>query len=323
MSEAVCVLTLGSLRLPSPRVQPYQPRTFDELYSTLQPDEKDFFDLLDHELAKVESFYVAREADATRRGTELRDQLRDLARHRQVFHTVFPEGVPDWEAAMGRLLPTQAQKPVMRAVQLRNPFTNNTRDEDHQVDGNQGSASRPVSRASAGGTPNGATSAGNGTPNGNQGSKDDDKARLAAQYDPDRYQKYKKELRVAMLEYYRQLELVKNYRIMNLTGFRKALKKFEKTTKIQCLELYTEDRISPCSFAHGDTIDHMLKQTEDLYTEAFEHGNAKRARLKLRRQDQPHKTHYMTVFRSGINIGVGVTLAIIAIVRCKSKSWCG
>jgi SPX domain protein involved in polyphosphate accumulation len=275
------------------------PRTIDELYDTLQPDEQAFFDLLDHELEKVETFYTQREVEATRQAQQLRDQMRDLSEHRRVFHEAFPEGVPEWEAAMSLMLPVKSQKPVMRAVFRRQGYTAPTDDDQHlaPTDSAPGSVQPPSPAGSA-----------------ELRNHAEEQARLAKQYDPDRYQKAKKELRRAMLEFYRHLELIKNYRILNLTGFRKALKKFEKTTHIQCLELYTEDRITPCSFSRGDTIDTLLQQTEDLFTEHFEHGNKKKARTKLRQQDQP-VTHYFTVFRSGTMIGLGLPAAVLAIVK--------
>lgn len=70
-------------------------------------------------------------------------------------------------------------------------------------------------------------------------------------FDPEKYQRYKKKLKVALMEYYKELEILKNFRvgcvgrirfaladptrqILNLTGFKKALKKFEKTARVGC-----------------------------------------------------------------------------------------
>lgn len=55
------MLMPGSLKLPSPRLQARNCRSFEELYDTLEPDEKKFFDLLDENLDKVETFYSSRE----------------------------------------------------------------------------------------------------------------------------------------------------------------------------------------------------------------------------------------------------------------------
>lgn len=273
--------------------------------------------MLDHELLKVETFYQQRENEAVKRGQELRDQLRDLAEHRRVFHETFPAGVPEWEVAVGHLLgagttstAAAVPRPIQRLTRRRPNTSGVTSDE-----ASSRAATPPGNRN---GYVNGKTyGTGNGTPNGKHvanKSDEDEYREMARQYDPERYQKYKKELRSAMLDYYRHLELIKNYRILNLTGFRKALKKFEKATKIICLELYTEDRISPCSFSRGETIDNLIKQTESLFTEHFEHGDGKKARDKLRGQDQSN-SHYFSVFRSGIMLGLGVPPAILAIVK--------
>ncbi|ORY33359.1 SPX domain-domain-containing protein [Naematelia encephala] len=284
--------SIRSATMPSPRI----PQSFDELYSGLEDDERDFFDLLQHELEKVESFYHAREMEAIRRAHDLRDQLRELAEHRRIFHELYPSGLADWEATVGRILPTSTPATgIAKAVnKLRIPFTS----DEPQGNGKAGHPTEPGMDKATEGRLREAMAA--------------DKDHQT--YSPERYQKYKKELRAAVMDFYRQLELIKNYRIMNLTGFRKALKKFEKGTKIHCLELYTDEKISPESFAKGETIENLIKQMETLYTEHFEHGDSKKARDKLRRQFQ-ESTHYRSIFRSGVMIGLGAPAAVFAIVQ--------
>jgi len=51
--------------------------------------------------------------------------------------------------------------------------------------------------------------------------------------DPDDYTLAKKELKTAILEFYRGIELLNDYRVLNETGFRKALKKFDKYTRVR------------------------------------------------------------------------------------------
>ncbi|KAL1412764.1 Xenotropic and polytropic retrovirus receptor 1 [Vanrija albida] len=301
--------SLRSFKLPSPRLQPRMANTFDELYETLAPDEQAFFDLLDHELDKVESFYHSRELEAVRKANELRKQLKELAEHRRVFHREYPQGTTEWEAAMGLAIPTRTNQAIERAVEsalhFRNPFKHHDDDAD-----TPGSATSK----SAADTVNGNGHSENGSGRKSRDGDDSAVRATARQYDPERYGKYKRDLRNAMLEFYRHLELIKNYRILNLTGFRKALKKFEKATKIVCLELYTDDRIAPCSFARGEVIEGLIKETEELFTEHFEHGDGKRARDRLRRQDVDH-THYLTMLRSGIMLGLGLPPAVLAIVK--------
>ncbi|WVQ84502.1 hypothetical protein IAT38_006654 [Cryptococcus sp. DSM 104549] len=304
--------SLRSMTLPSPALghrspaSSRPPETFEDLYNSLEEDEAAFFDLLERELDKVETFYVAREEEAKARARELRAQLRELAEHRKLYHELYPEGMPEWEAKVGRILPSgkAVSAPSFSKLRSRLKFVFDESDASKK-DGDEAGANGALSRTQS--------------PVMDARERSQLQAEMTADknhqtYNPERYQRAKKDLKTAVLEYYRQLELIKNYRILNLTGFRKALKKFEKTTKIHCMELYTDERISKCTFSKSDSIDELIKQVEDLYTLHFEHGDSKRARDKLRKQTH-EKTHYQSVFRSGIMLGIGLPAAIAALVE--------
>ncbi|OXC70750.1 hypothetical protein AYX13_00732 [Cryptococcus neoformans] len=308
--------SLRSMTLPSPALgirttasSAHPIETFDELYDRMERDEKAFFDLLQRELDKVEKFYVEREQEAIKRAHDLRVQLRELADHRKLYHEIYPEGIPEWEARMGRILPNGVQPRAPAFTKLRSRFK-------YAFDDRENTSSNPNER------PNGdanVTSSGSQSPVMSEHERQHLRQAMAEDkehqtYSPERYQKYKKDLRIAVLEFYRQLELIKNYRIMNLTGFRKALKKFEKVTKIPCLETYTDERIAKCTFSKSEAIDDLIKQCEELYTVHFEHGDSKKARERLRRQ-QMEKTHYQSVFRAGLMLGIGLPAAIAALVE--------
>lgn len=287
-------------------------RTFADFYESLEGDEKAFFDLLSRELEKVEAFYVARVQEAQRRGHEIRQQLKELAEHRRIYHELFPEGLTDWEVKVARHIPERAIEAtgimaLGHKLHLRIPYTH--RDGHVDMLGNAVEATKDSA---------------NGKLAEGMSHDDQDRIRRAIQedqshekYSPETYQKYKRELRKATLDHYRYLELVKNYRILNLTGFRKALKKFEKMTKILCMELYTDEIISPESFAHGEEMEHLLKQTEEMFSDHFEHGDSKKARDRLRKQDTV-TTHYSSTFRSGVYIGLGLPPAILAIALSRT-----
>ncbi|ODN94664.1 hypothetical protein L198_04805 [Cryptococcus wingfieldii CBS 7118] len=314
--------SLRSMTLPSPALSQMRPPgattpvkpidTFEDLYDRCEKDEKAFFDLLQRELDKVEKFYVARESEAIKRAHDLRIQLRELAEHRKLYHELYPEGMPEWEVRVGRILPTGAQPRAPALSKIRNRIKYAFEDRE--------SLAVPDSKANGAKTPAISRS---GSPVMSEHERQSLKEAMEADkdhntYSPERYQKYKKDLRNALMEFYRQLELIKNYRILNLTGFRKALKKFEKTTKIESLELYTDEHISRCTFSKSEAIDNILKQVEDLYTIHFEHGDSKKAREKLRRQ-QKEKTHYQSVFRSGIMMGIALPAFVAALVECDRQ----
>ena len=236
--------------MPSPRTPARLAQTFEDLYESIEDDERAFFDLLDRELDKVESFYAAREKEAVARADELKAQLTKLAEHRKLYHQVHPGGLA------GTLLPPQQAITFSKAadrLRLRVPFVH---DSDHDASQRKGSAAD----TSANGRPDGPSR------HNSEGVSDPDEYRT---FNPERYQHYKRELRTATLEFYRHLERIKNYRILNLTGFRKALKKFEKTTRIHCMDMYTDERISKQSFAKGEAIERLIDQVEKLFSEHF------------------------------------------------------
>jgi hypothetical protein len=195
--------SIGSFTNPSPRISVRSARTFSDLYTTLAPDEQAFFDLLDRELAKVQSFYTDRETEAFKRSDDLKGQLKELAEHRKVFHELYPEGIPEWEVKVGKILPGAASGVVNsglaelgQKLHLRVPFSNEV---DHTSEAGNGKRREP-------------------SPAYGDGTKKNLREAMAADkdhhtYNPERYQKYKRELKSAVLDFYRYLELIKNYRV--------------------------------------------------------------------------------------------------------------
>lgn len=250
----------GSLTLPSPRLPTSSPRaaartagSFHDVYEEMEPDEQAFFDLLMRELDKVETFYIAREREAVRRHVELKDQLTVLAEHRKIYHELYPEGLTEWEASIGRIVPG-ARRPVSlghRAAQklhIRLPFARTETATDKGANGLKNGETKPPPPIQVNGH------------NGGRMKQDLNALREAMiadkdhkTYSPERYTKHKRELRTACQDFYRHLERIKNYRvrlkprqslsartdsqILNMTGFRKALKKFEKLTKVSQMHL--------------------------------------------------------------------------------------
>ncbi|KAG8734798.1 hypothetical protein FRC10_011431 [Ceratobasidium sp. 414] len=158
-------------------------------------------------------------------------------------------------------------------------------------------------------------SAKTGTPQTNTGMH----AGSSLAHDPDAYQRAKKKLKKAVLEFYRGLELLQNYRILNLTGFRKALKKFEKVTKIPSQSIYMRERVETCSFASGETCDHLLKDIERIYARRFEKGDEKKARARLRATSR-QSTHHFSTFRSGMLLGTALpALAMGIYYACQDE----
>ncbi|KAG8214697.1 EXS family-domain-containing protein [Butyriboletus roseoflavus] len=121
--------------------------------------------------------------------------------------------------------------------------------------------------------------------------------------DPHEYQHAKRQLRYAVIEHYRGLEVLNNYRVVNLTGFRKALTKYEKITKISVMDAYVKEKVEPSAFGSGTMVSVMLKEVETLFARQFEHGDTKKAMNRLR-VGSSSKTHHSSIFRSGLWLGL-------------------
>ena len=62
------------------------PPTLAQVLEHMSPVQLEFFNKLNAELSKVESFFLEREAEARARSLQLRGQLEELKDHRHLFH---------------------------------------------------------------------------------------------------------------------------------------------------------------------------------------------------------------------------------------------
>jgi len=85
-------------------------------------------------------------------------------------------------------------------------------------------------------------------------SSDKDQEQDQAINNPEDYATARKKLKKDFLEFYRGLELLNDYRVLNETGFHKALKKFDKVTKVRPWQASTETSSMPCRVFPADYI---------------------------------------------------------------------
>lgn len=55
----------------------------------MSPVRLSFFDKLNAELSKIESFFIEKEGEARKRSSQLREQLEELKDHRRLFHVTW------------------------------------------------------------------------------------------------------------------------------------------------------------------------------------------------------------------------------------------
>lgn len=63
-----------------------QSLTLAQVFEHMSPVQLAFFDKLNVELSKIESFFIDREGEGRTRSLQLKEQLEELKDHRRLFH---------------------------------------------------------------------------------------------------------------------------------------------------------------------------------------------------------------------------------------------
>ncbi|KAG2363512.1 EXS family-domain-containing protein [Suillus spraguei] len=289
-----------------------------------------FFRDADSELEKVDSFYAEREKEMRDRGKLLKEQLNELGLHRKKYYESNANvTAPSWATRAHLCLAA----PLLALVQYCRDKSDNqpglvvseSYRGGHSVTTEDGGTSERTTMA-----PTPASTAGDSTQvgslrsnrsiphtkaNGNVPLKNNNVPFTS----PQEYQNAKKRLKKAVVEYYRGLEALNNYRILNLTGFRKAVKKYEKITQIPAQAAYMKERVEPSAFASGAMVSSMLKEMEELFAARFERGDKKKAVTHLR-VGATQKSHHFSTFCTGVLLGSSIPVTVIGFVACLRDS---
>ncbi|KJA15596.1 hypothetical protein HYPSUDRAFT_362505 [Hypholoma sublateritium FD-334 SS-4] len=290
--------------------------------------------MLDAQLDKVESFYLAREKEMLARGHTLKVQLDELHDHRRLFLNKRPKET--W--GMVALASLRNFIGLYPPIKLPSKRELQQKAQAFPIDakGKTSNNSEP-SNINTGGTLNRASGAQatfqflpsmqalgkrRDVEDSNGQSSDDDKSpdehhnvyKIPLSADPDSYLYAKRKLKKAVIEHYRGLEVLHNYRILNITGFRKALKKFEKVTKIPVQHQYMTEKVEKSAFASDTSIRQMMTQMEDMYATSFVRGNKKKAMKRLRVGNNA-KNHHFSSFRAGLVLGLALPAFVDGMVK--------
>ncbi|KAI0760362.1 SPX domain-containing protein [Fomes fomentarius] len=88
-----------------PRFDLRRPIPLMELLPQLTPVEHTFFNKLDEQLDKVESFYCERERDMRHRANLLKEQLQELSDHRRAFYDAHPTAIAPYAWLPSPIIP--------------------------------------------------------------------------------------------------------------------------------------------------------------------------------------------------------------------------
>ncbi|KAL9126725.1 MAG: hypothetical protein Q9217_004270 [Psora testacea] len=287
-----------------------------EAYKEYEIQQAKFFAFLDDELEKIESFYRSKEKQANKRLQVLRDQLHEMrdrrleeirqeqeakekARRHQERVAAGHEDLPPshsngahkssisaalkWmqpiESAIG-IGPSRVGKTSKALQDLSSP----SGPVPHHVPG----STRPVSWQ--------------------------DFTKRLSHSDDVTYRSAKRKLKLALQEFYRGLELLKSYVLLNRTAFRKINKKYDKVVKARPTGRYMSEKVNKAWFVQSEVLDGHIVAVEDLYARYFERGNHKVAVGKLRSKTSKATDFSGSVFRNGMLLAGGAVFGIQGVV---------
>lgn len=116
-------------------------------------------------------------------------------------------------------------------------------------------------------------------------------------------------LKKALLEYYRFLEILKAYKLLNYFGFVKIMKKFDKKRHVACSCNFIRI-VEAKNMCKSKTIDALMCNVEAIFQTAFAKGSRQLAMKQLRLPNHALKTHHFTAFRAGISGGCSLVLLV-------------
>ena len=273
----------------------------------------EFYGFLDRELEKIDSFYRVKEAEASRRLELLEEQLREMkdrriaqvsaaeqeqARAEQTSHTKSMNGIHKDGSSH------QTDKSISM------PWGNPSKMIERLREGRIGKDSQALTRL-------GPTQLKDSSrPNRSVADDRRDFTRRKHQDDVP-YRVAKRKLKLALQEFYRGLELLKSYALLNQTAFRKINKKCEKAIQAKQSGQYMIQKVNRAHFVKSELLDNFLVTVENLYAQYFERGNHKVAVNKLRRKLGVSDLSG-NVFRNGLLLASGFILSVEAVVNASN-----
>ncbi|KAI1753565.1 EXS family-domain-containing protein [Xylaria castorea] len=255
---------------------------------TVRQREKEFFNFLDSELDKVEAFYRQKEVQAELRLNVLREQLHEMRNRR-----------------------TQEMAERRQPKDQRVDGADDSTGDSSGFDGHLKWIDPIKSKLFKPGANSKALARMPQTPvvGAMAGDARRDYIRRNQEHDVP-YRTAKRKLKLALQEFYRGLELLKAYALLNRTAFRKLNKKYDKAINARPPYRYMNEKVNKSWFVNSEAIDGHIRAVEDLYARYFEGGNRKIAAGKLRRVNRRPTDESKIAFWNGLAIGIGAVFTI-------------
>lgn len=276
-----------------------------DAYKELDARQDEFFEFLDKELDKIDSFYKMKEKEASNRLEELRNQLHIL-RDRRVEEIQEAKNKGNLEGNGGILSNVLPETDLAihgngQGLPFMKPIEQAIRGKTHTHIGKTSKAMKKLA-----------------SPEGPQPKpRNEDKSDYVRRKSKNEHIPYrfaKRRLKLALQEFYRAMELLKSYTLLNRTGFRKINKKYDKAVNARPTGRYMSEKVNNAYFVQSNVIEGHLVAVEDLYSRYFERGNHKIAVTKLRSKRKAQGQSGSS-FRNGLFVAAGLVLGFDGLAR--------
>ncbi|KAL8157293.1 hypothetical protein AgCh_002117 [Apium graveolens] len=135
-------------------------------------------------------------------------------------------------------------------------------------------------------------------------------------FNKEELRKAEERLKLAFIEFYRKLRLLKQYSFINLLAFSKIMKKYEKIASRNASKSYM--KIVDSSFlGSSEKVACLLDRVEDAFIKYFSKFD-RREGMKLLRPKFKKEKHRVTFF-SGFFFGCAISLLVAAILLVEAK----
>lgn len=295
------------------------PRSADvplEAYKEFDTRQADFLKFLDKELHKIETFYKMKETEAGERLRILRQQLHEMRDRRMeevlVMQRARNQAKRDqthWESDNGEGSSNENKGPersLSTALKWMHPLEN-------AISGPRTGKSTKGLEFMAGSSSGSPSEQRHGAQSQTESWRDF--SRRPPYHDDVPYRSAKRKLRLALQEFYRGLELLKSYALLNRTAFRKINKKYDKAVKARPTGRYMSEKVNKAWFVQSEVLEGQIVAVEDLYARYFERGNHKVAVGKLRTKHTRAEDYTGSIFRNGLLIAAGLVFGMQGVIR--------
>lgn len=282
-------------------------------YTEFDNRQAEFIRFLDLQLDKIESFYKMKEKQANQRLAVLRQQLHEMRDRRMEEVLVAQRAKERNRREQGRLdsqgTSRKGRRPNGRVLGKGSSAHSWLQPLENAIGVGQRFGKNTKALAHAGSPPG-------PNPHESESQSQLDRRDFTRRPVPEDvpYRSAKRKLRLALQEFYRGLELLKSYALLNRTAFRKINKKYDKVVKARPTGRYMSEKVNRAWFVQSEVLEGLIVAVEDLYARYFERGNHKVAVGKLRSKSSKAADYTGSVFRNGLLLAGGAVFGVQGLV---------